>query len=94
MIIAEKPDIMMLQETKYTTEYMEKLLPCCWKQAKWIYTVAMVTTMGLSLLWNPNSVTLEKIFTTKWSISVAYRLIGSKKPHYLTNVYGTTISRD
>jgi len=60
MIIVEKPDIMMLQETKCATEDMENLLPCCWKQEKGIYMVATGTTEGLSLLWNPSSVTLEK----------------------------------
>jgi hypothetical protein len=33
-------------------------------------------------------------FTTKWSISAAYRLIGSNKPGYLTNIYGPATSRD
>jgi exonuclease III len=94
LIIAEKPDIMMLQETKCATEDMDKLLPYCWKQGKGISTVATGTAGGLALLWNPSSVTLEKNFTTKWSISAAYRLIGSNKPGYLTNVYGPASSRD
>jgi exonuclease III len=46
MIIAEKPDIMMLQETKCATEDMDKLLPCCWKQGKGIYMAAMGTARG------------------------------------------------
>jgi len=37
---------------------------------------------------------LEKKFTTKWSISAAYRLTGSNKLGYLTNVYGPASSRD
>jgi exonuclease III len=94
LIIAEKPDIMMLQETKCATEDMDKLLPYCWKQGKVISTAATGTAGGLALLWNPSSVTLEKKFTTKWSISTAYRLIGSNKPGYLTNVYGPASSRD
>jgi hypothetical protein len=56
--------------------------------------MAMGAAGGLALLWNPSSVTLENFFTTKWSISAAYRLIGSNKPDYLTNVYGPTTSRD
>jgi exonuclease III len=87
IIIAEKPDIMMLQETKCATEEMDKLLPSCWKQGKGIYTDATGTTGGLALLWNPSSVTLDNFFTTRWSISATYRLIGSNKPGYLTNVY-------
>lgn len=84
----------MLQETKCATEDMDKLLPSCWKQGKGIYTKATGTVGGFALLSNPNSVTLEKDFTTKWSISTTYRLIGSNKPDYLTNVYGPTTSRD
>lgn len=84
----------MLQETKCATEEMDKLLPTCWKQGQGIYTATMGATGGLALLWNPSSVTLEIFFTTRWSISAAYRLIGSNKPGYLTNVYGPTTSRD
>jgi hypothetical protein len=72
MIIAVKRHIMMLQETKCATEDMDKLLPYYWKQGKGIYMMTMGTEGVLSLLWNPNSVTLEKHFTTKWSISVTY----------------------
>jgi hypothetical protein len=49
---------------------------------------------GLTLLWNPSSVTLDNFFTTKWSISATYRLIGSNKLGYLTNVYGPATPRD
>jgi exonuclease III len=94
MLIAEKPDIMLLQETKCAIEEMDKILPSCWKQGQGIYIVAMGAAGGLALLWNPNSVTMDNFFTTKWSISTAYRLIGSNKPGYLTNVYGPTNSRD
>jgi hypothetical protein len=63
---------MMPQEKKCATEDMEKLLPYYWNQGKGISTVATGTVRGLSLLWNPSLVTLEKTFTTKWSILVAY----------------------
>jgi len=94
MIIAEKLDKMMLQETKCATEEMDKLLPTCWKQGQGIYTMTMGAVGGLALLWNPISVTMEFFFTTKWSISTAYRPIGSNKLNYLINIYGPTTSRD
>jgi exonuclease III len=40
IIIAEQPDIMLLQETKCATEEMDRVLSCCWKQGKGIYTDA------------------------------------------------------
>jgi exonuclease III len=94
MLIAEKPDILLLQETKCDIEEMEKILPSCWKQGRGTYTTAMGAAGGLALFWNPSSITLDNFFTTKWSITVGYRLIGSNKPGYLTNVYGPANSRD
>jgi hypothetical protein len=52
------------------------------------------TTGGLAILWNPSSVLLENFFTTRWTISKKYRLIGSNKPRFLTNVYGPTTQGD
>ena len=37
---------------------------------------------------------MENLFKTRWSISATYRLIGSNKPRYITNVYGPTTPRD
>jgi hypothetical protein len=85
---------MLLQETKCAMEEMDRVLSCCWKQGKGIYIDAMGSAGGLEILWNPSSVILENFFTTRWSISVTYRLIGSNKPGYLTNVYGPATPRD
>jgi exonuclease III len=85
---------MMLQETKCATKEMDKFLSCCWKQGKGIYTDAMGSVGGLTILWNQSSVNMDNFFTTRWSISVTYRLIGSNKPNYLTNVYGPATPRD
>jgi hypothetical protein len=49
---------------------------------------------GLDILWNPSSVLLENFFTTRWTITVEYRLIGSNRPGFLTNVYGPATQRD
>jgi exonuclease III len=37
---------------------------------------------------------LENFITTKWSITIDYRLIGSNKPGHLTNVYSPANPRD
>jgi exonuclease III len=94
LIFAEKPDIVLLQETKCTTEDIDRILPYCWKQGEANSTEAIGTTRGLAILWNTNSLLLENFATTKWSITADYRLIGSNKPGHLTNVYDPTNPRD
>jgi exonuclease III len=94
LILAEKPDIMMLEETKCATEDIDRLLPYCWKQGKVVSTAATGTAGGLAILWNPNTTIMETFITTKWSITAAYRLIGSNKPGRLSNVYEPASSRD
>jgi exonuclease III len=94
LILTEKPDIVMLQETKCTSEDIDRLLPYCWKQGVAASIDAIGTAGGLAILWNTNAVLLENFFTTKWSITADYRLIGSNKPGHLTNVYGPASPRD
>jgi exonuclease III len=94
LILAEKPDIVLLQETKCTSEDIDRLLPYCWKQGVAASTDATGTAGGLAILWNTNAVLLENFLTTKWSITADYRLIGSNKPGHLTNVYGPASPRD
>jgi exonuclease III len=94
LILAEKPEILLLQETKCTSEDIDKLLPYCWKQGAAVSIDATGTAGGLAILWNTNAVLLENFLTTKWSITADYRLIGSNKPGHLTNVYGPASPRD
>ena len=94
LILAEKPDIVLLQETKCTSKDVDRLLPYCWKQGEAVSTMAIGTAGGLDILWNTNSVLLENFIATRWSIIVDYRLIGSKKPGHLTNVYGPASLRE
>jgi exonuclease III len=94
MIIEEAPDIVMLQETKCTTEDINRLLPYLWKQGEVVSIDAMGTAGGLALLWNTNSTLMDTFYTTRWSITAAYRLIGSDKPGHLTTVYGPATPRD
>jgi hypothetical protein len=42
----------------------------------------------LTLLCNPAIVLLDNFFTSKWTITASFRLIGSNKQGYITNVYG------
>jgi exonuclease III len=94
LIIAEAPDVVMLQETKCTTEDINRLLPYFWKQGGAVSTDAAGTAGGLALLWNTNNVLMENFCTTRWSITADYRLIGSDKPGHITTVYGPATPRD
>jgi len=94
LIIAENPDVLMIQETKCTSEDIERMLPYCWRQGKAVSIDATGTAGGLAILWNTNMVTLENFYTTRWSITAEYRLIGSDRPGNLTNVYGPATPGD
>jgi exonuclease III len=93
-IIADQPDILLLQETKCVGEEMNQILSRCWKQGKMMNIDSKGAVGGLAILWNPNTVLLENFFTTRWTISAEYRLIGSNKPGFLTNVYRPTTPGD
>jgi len=45
-------------------------------------------TRGLSILWNPTIITMEKFYSTRWTLSTSYRLIGTNKTWPISNVYG------
>jgi exonuclease III len=94
LIMAEKPEILLLQETKCTSEDIDKLLPHCWKLGKEVSIDATRTTGGLAVLWNTNAVIMNNCITTKWSITADYRIIGSNRPGHLTNVYSPASPRD
>jgi exonuclease III len=85
---------MFLQETKCAMEEMDRVLSRCWKQGKMICTDATGMIGGLAILWNPALCSWKISSPPRWSISVEYRLIGSNKPGFLTNVYGPASPRD
>jgi len=94
MIMEETPDVVLLQETKCTSEDIDRLLPYCWRQGRAVSIDAMGTAGGAAILWNTNTLLMGNFCTTRWSITTEYRLIGSNKPRHLTNIYGPTSPRD
>jgi exonuclease III len=94
LIIVETPDVVLLQETKCTSEDIDRLLPYCWRQGRAVSIDATGTAGGVAILWNTNVVLMENFYTTRWSITAEYRLIGSNKPGHLTSVYGPASPRD
>jgi exonuclease III len=86
----EQPDILLLQETKCVGEEASFTLQKCWKQANHVEFDAKGATGGLKMLWNPATVLLDVFFTSKWTITASFSLIGSNKLGYIMNVYGPT----
>jgi exonuclease III len=86
----DQPDILILQETKCAGEEASSMLQKCWKQANHVEIDAKGVAGGLAMLWNPSTVLLDDFFTSKWTITASFRLIGSNKLGYITNVYGPT----
>jgi hypothetical protein len=64
-------------------EEMDQVLSQCWKKGKMICTDATRMIRGLAILWNLSFILMENFFTTRWSISVEYMLIGSNKSGFL-----------
>jgi exonuclease III len=94
LIIAEQPEVLFLQETKCSSEDIDKLLPKCWKQGEAVSIDAIGTTGGLTILWNTNAIILENFSATRWAIKADYKLIGSNRPGHLINVYSPANPRD
>jgi hypothetical protein len=90
----EQPNILLLQETKCAGKEALHILQNCWKQANQVEVDAKGTTVGLAMLWNPATILLDDFFTSNWTITASFRLIGSNKHDYIKNVYGPTRSGD
>jgi exonuclease III len=83
----EQPNILLLQETKWVGEEDSQILSKCWKQAKLVEVDAKGAAGGIVILWNPSTILMEGLFTSKWTITTSFRLIGSNKPYFVMNFY-------
>jgi len=86
----DQPYILILQETKCAGEEASSTLQKCWNQAQHVEIDDKGTAGGLAMLWNPSIVLLDGLFTSKWTITASFHLIGSNKLGYITNKYGPT----
>jgi exonuclease III len=84
----EQPDILLLQETKCAGEEASPLFKNVGSKPNHVEVDAKGAAGGLAMLWNPTTVLLDGFFTSKWTITASFRLIGSNKQGYITNVYG------
>jgi hypothetical protein len=84
----EKPTILMIQETKSTSETLQTLLAHLWKNSKSIAVDVARASGGLAITWDPSTITLNDFTTTRNSISASYHLIGTNMHGFITFVYG------
>ena len=84
----EKPTIVFLQETKCSSEEMTKISKRVWKGSKVVARDAKGAVGGLSLVWNPNLVSISNPCSTSFSISRRFQILGSNIKGVVTNVYG------
>lgn len=68
-IIMENPAILFLQETKCSSEEMERSRKRFWKGARVAAIDVVGVAGGIGMLWNPNLVSISKICATQFLIS-------------------------
>jgi exonuclease III len=86
--MAKDLDILFIQETKCVGIAAEEVLARCWRQSSFVYNDSKGAARGIAILWNPTIVVLDNFFSTTWTISARYRVMGSNKEGILTNAYG------
>jgi exonuclease III len=87
-IIAEKPDILLLQETKCKGAEAKVIFQRIWRDCSSITTDATGASGGLAILWDPATITISKAFTTISTITAHYTIMGTTQEGDITNVYG------
>lgn len=88
MIDKEKPALVFLQETKCGSEEMTKISKQVWKGAMVVARDVEGVVGGLALMWNPNLVSISNLYSTSFSISRRFQILGSNILGVVTNIYG------
>jgi hypothetical protein len=83
----EKPTIVFLQETKCSSEEMEKSTRRIWKGAQVVEIDVEVIVGGLLLLWNSNLVSFSNICAMHLIISAQFHILGSETKGVVMKVY-------
>jgi len=90
----EKEDIVMLQETKCDSRYMELIARKIWNSCDLICSEVDGASGGLSLLWNPNKFKVELVSQSNRIIIISYKILGLAEKGFVTNVCGHQMSAD
>jgi hypothetical protein len=93
-IVEEKLYVIMIQETKCPHSLFLSLDPRLWTRSEEMTIDGFGATGGLSLLWNPDIISLSHFFSTKHMLSTKFQLIGSSFIDFLTSVYGPQLDPD
>jgi len=93
-IMAEKPDILLLQETKCKGAEAASIFQRIWRDCIFITTDSIGASGGLAILWDPHKVTLSNPFTTTGTITAHFTALGTTQEGAITNVYGPQGSQD
>jgi hypothetical protein len=87
----KNPYILLLQETKCETTEVDSILVRCWRHHNYANIDSRQSAGDLNILWNPETIILDNLFTTKWTISSQYKSIRFDKEGFITNVYESHI---
>ena len=72
----DKPAILFLQETKCSSEEMERSGKRFWKGAQVVAIDVAGAVGGIGLLWKPNLVSISNICATHFLISAQFHILG------------------
>ena len=84
----EKPQIMLLQETKISTMRFESILQSFKPHYEVMVIDARGTAGGIAILWNPAEVIADDWIGLQCSLSGCFRHVGTKENLMITAVYG------
>jgi ribonuclease HI/exonuclease III len=93
-IMAEKPEVLLLQETKCRGAEVDTISQRIWRKCSSITTDSTGASGGLAILWNPDKVTISKAFTTVGTITAHFEVLGTNQAGAITNVYGPHSHQD
>eukprot|EP00253_Pinus_taeda_P006105 PITA_06105 len=83
----EKPAIVFLQETKCSSTTIDRFSNKAWAGSSSISVDASGASGGLSILWNPQIVSLDNFHAMQHLIQATFHLVGTQIHGHLTNVY-------
>ena len=84
----EKPDVLLLQETKMEERDLKKLAGTVWKGCEVVGIDSKGAAGGMGIWWDPDKIELEAFMATRHSISGKFHLIGSEIRGIISNIYG------
>ena len=90
----DKPDILMLQETKSTKLKAKQIIQKSLRVLDAIETYAQGYSGGMELSRNQNSIQLETYWTTKRTIKTKFHYIRTNTIGFITSVYGPNILQE